>query len=106
LHQTQKKSLNKNNKQQKMSDENNKPSEDEKKNVPIAEVLIATGIQLAQEKNMSLGELVGHYEIAKIEVYNRITAGAKAAAQNSGPVGDVGTEGTAGASQDEDEGKA
>ena len=53
-------------------------SKDEMKNVPIAEVLISTGIQLAQERGMSLGELVGHYEIAKIEVYNRITAGAKA----------------------------
>ena len=85
-----------------MSDENNKPSDDDKKIIPIAEILIATGIQLAQERNMSLGELVGHYEIAKIEVYNRITAGAKAAAaQNPGPVGDVGTEGTEGASQDE-----
>lgn len=86
--------------------EDNKPSDDEKKNVPIAEILISTGIQLAQEKNMSLGELVGHYEIAKIEVYNRITAGARAAAQNAGPVGDAGTEGTEGASQAEDEGKA
>ena len=86
--------------------EDNKPSDDEKKNVPIAEVLIGTGIQLAQERNMSLGELIGHYEIAKIEVYNRITAGAKAASQNAGPVGDAGTEGTEGASQVEAEDKA
>jgi hypothetical protein len=92
----------------KMSDENNKPSADEKNNAPIAEVLIATGIKLAQDRNMSLGELCGHYWIATQEVYNRITAGAKAqaASQPAGPVGDVGTEGTAGASQVEDEGKA
>lgn len=61
-----------------MSEEKKELSKDEMKNVPIAEVLISTGIQLAQERNMSLGELVGHYEIAKIEVYSRITAGAKA----------------------------
>ena len=61
-----------------MSKEKKELSKDEMKNVPIAEVLISTGIQLAQEREMSLGELVGHYEIAKIEVYNRITAGAKA----------------------------
>ena len=61
-----------------MSEEKKELSKDEMKNVPIAEVLISTGIQLAQEREMSLGELVGHYEIAKIEVYSRITAGAKA----------------------------
>lgn len=64
-----------------MSEEKKELSKDEMKNVPIAEVLISTGIQLAQERNMSLGELVGHYEIAKIEVYTRITAGAKAASE-------------------------
>ena len=67
------------------NEKDNKPSADDQKNVPIAEVLIATGIQLAQEKNMSLGELIGHYEIAKIEVYNRITAGAKAQAASEPP---------------------
>ena len=70
-----------------MSEEKKELSKDEMKNVPIAEVLISTGIQLAQERNMSLGELVGHYEIAKIEVYNRITAGAKAS-QPSEPAED------------------
>jgi hypothetical protein len=86
--------------------EDNKPSEDEKKNIPIAEVLIATGIQLAQEKNMSLGELVGHYEVAKIEVYNRITAGAKAAAQTEAPAEGGDTEKTEDALTVEDGGKA
>lgn len=71
-----------------MSEDKKELSKDEMKNVPIAEVLISTGIQLAQERNMSLGELVGHYEIAKIEVYTRITAGAAKAAQPSEPAED------------------
>ena len=71
-----------------MSKDKKELSQDELKNVPIAEVLISTGIQLAQERNMSLGELVGHYEIAKIEVYSRITAGAKASQSSEPAEGD------------------
>jgi hypothetical protein len=87
--------------------EDNKPSDDGKI-VPIAEVLISTGLKMAQEQEMSLGELTGHFEIAKLDMYRRVTAGAQAqhAAQNSGPVGDVGTEGEAGASPAEDADKA
>lgn len=57
----------------------NKSSEDAK-NIPVAEALISLGLNLANEKNMTLGELIGHYEVAKIEVYNRITEGAQAQA--------------------------
>ena len=63
-----------------MSEETNKPSDDEQKPAPIAEVLIATGLKMAQEQELTLGELVGHFEIAKFEVYGRVTAGAKAQA--------------------------
>lgn len=89
--------------------ENNKPSGDEKK-IPIAEVLISTGLKMAQEQEMSLGELTGHFEIAKLDMYARVTAQARtmqeAASQNPGPVGDVGTAGEPGASPAEAEDKA
>lgn len=89
--------------------ENNKPSGDEQI-VPIAEVLISTGLKMAQEQQMSLGELTGHFEVAKLDMYARVTAQARTmqenASQNSGPVGDAGTEGEAGASQGEVEDKA
>lgn len=88
-----------------MSEENNKPSDDAK-NIPIAEILIATGLDQAQKQNMTLGELVGHYEVAKIEVYNRITAGAKAAAQTDAPAEDGDTEKIEDALTVEDGGKA
>ena len=52
-------------------------------NPPIAEVLIATGMNLAREQELKLGELIGHFEIAKIEVYNRITRSAVAAQQSA-----------------------
>lgn len=92
--------------------ENNKPSGDDQistedlKNVPIAEILISTGIQVAQERNMSLGELVGHYEIAKIEVYNRITAQARNASQTGAPAEGGDTEKQEDALKVEDGGKA
>lgn len=88
-----------------MSDKINKPSEDAK-NIPIAEILIATGLDQAQKQNMTLGELVGHYEVAKIEVYNRITAGAKAAAQTDAPAEGGDTEKIEDALTVEDGGKA
>lgn len=92
-----------------MSEETNKPSDDEQKPAPIAEVLIATGLKMAQEQELTLGELVGHFEIAKFEVYGRVTAGAKAqaaAAQTSEPVEGGDTEKTEDALTVEDGGKA
>ena len=94
--------------------ENNKPSDDAKpseediKNMPVAEILIGTGVQLAQERSLTLGELVGHYEVAKIEVYNRISAQARAQASvQSSEQGEGGdTEKTEAALKVEDGGKA
>jgi len=77
-----------------MSEETNKPSDDEQKTAPIAEVLIATGLKMAQEQELTLGELVGHFEIAKFEVYGRVTAGAKAqAAQQASESGEPAEDG-------------
>lgn len=58
------------------------PSQEEAmKNAPIAEIIIATALKLGEERNITLGELVGHLEVAKIEVYGRVTAGAREAAE-------------------------
>lgn len=57
--------------------------ESKKESPPIAEVLIATGIQLAQEQNMKLAELVGHFQIATFEVFNRNVAAAQQAQNQS-----------------------
>jgi len=86
---------------------NNKPSENAK-NIPVAEALISLGLNLAQEKNMTLGELIGHYEVAKIEVYSRITAGAQAQASSDAekPGEDADNGETVAFSPDAAEGKA
>ena len=48
----------------------------------IAEVLIATGIELAKKQDVKLVELVGHFQIATMEVFNRnVAAAAQAQAQ-------------------------
>ena len=53
----------------------------ETKPVGIAEALIQTAVQLGQEQGMKLVELLGHMEIAKLEVFSRnIQAAAQAAA--------------------------
>lgn len=62
-----------------MTEENEKPTP------PIAEVLISTGVQLAQEQNMKLAELVGHFQIATYEVFNRNVAAAHAAQVSDQP---------------------
>ena len=77
---------------------------------PIAEVLISTGVQLAQEQNMKLAELVGHYQIATFEVFNRNVAAAQAsqgkpAVQPDEPAGDADTPGQVVAFEGEDEDK-
>jgi len=92
----------------KPSDDAKQPSEEDIKNMPVAEILIGTGVQLAQERSLTLGELVGHYEVAKIEVYNRISAQARAQASvQSSEQGEGGdTEKTEAALKVEDGGKA
>lgn len=88
-----------------MSEENNKPSNDDQ--MPLAEVLIQTAIKATSEQPMMLGELIGHFEVAKMNLYGRvITQASQASSPPAGPVGDAGTEGTAGASQDAVEDKA
>ena len=77
---------------------------------PIAEVLISTGVQLAQEQNMKLAELVGHFQIATFEVFNRNVAAAQAsqdkpADQPVEPAADADTPGQVVAFQDEAEDK-
>ena len=46
------------------------------KNAPVAEILISTALKLGEERNLTLGEVIGHVEVAKIEIYGRVTAGA------------------------------
>ena len=58
-------------------------TENKKPNVSIAEVLIATGIKLAQEQEMRLAELIGHFQIATFEVFNRNVQAAAALNQPS-----------------------
>ena len=54
------------------------------KPVVIAEALIETAIGLGQQQDMKLVELIGHMEIAKMEVFNRnIKAAEQIAAQQS-----------------------
>lgn len=59
-----------------MTDNNNE------KEPLIAEVLIATASKLAQEQGVKLVELMGHMEIAKLEVFNRNVRAAQQAAEN------------------------
>ena len=80
--------------------------ETKKESPPNAEVLIATGIQLAQEQSMKLAELVGHFQIATYEVFNRNVAAAQQAQnQPVEPSADVGTEQPVAFSPDEGEDK-
>jgi hypothetical protein len=48
----------------------------------IAEVLIATASKMAQEQGVKLVELMGHMEIAKLEVFNRNVKAAQQVAEN------------------------
>lgn len=76
----------------------------ENKEAPIAEVLIATGIKLAQSQKMKLAELIGHFQIATFEVFNRNVAAAQDQSSEQAEGGD--TEKKMDASPVEDEGKA
>jgi len=61
-------------------------TEEQPKKHSIAEVLIATGIKMAQEQQMNLAELIGHFQIATFEVFNRnVAAHANAQNQSSEP---------------------
>lgn len=77
----------------------------------IAEVLIATATKLATEQKIKLVELIGHMEIAKIEVFNRnilerkLLSAQQAQSQPDEPAEDDGKGSVVAFSQDEDEGK-
>lgn len=49
--------------------------------VPLAEAIIGLALKLGQEQELTLGELIGHIECAKHEVYERVTTNMKATAQ-------------------------
>jgi ABC-type molybdate transport system substrate-binding protein len=95
-----------------MSEENNKPSGDEQKQqpVPLAEILINTAMKYSQDNPVTLADMCGHFEVAKIQIYERAMTQARqqlaASAPPAGPAGDAGTEGTEGASRGEAEDKA
>lgn len=57
-----------------------KAEEKTNEKVPVAEALIGLALKLGQEQELTLGELIGHMECAKHEVYERITANVKAQA--------------------------
>ena len=59
---------------------------DNNENPPlIAEVLIATASKMAQDQGVKLVELMGHMEIAKLEVFNRNVQAARLANQPDVP---------------------
>lgn len=61
-------------------------TEKKQKQPVIAEALIQTAINLGQEQDMKLVELIGHMEIAKLEVFNRnVRAAAELASRSSAP---------------------
>lgn len=51
------------------------------KAVPLAEAIIGLALKLGQEQELTLGELIGHIECAKHEVYERITSNIKSNAE-------------------------
>ena len=62
--------------------QNSAPAKAEtQKDVPLAEALIGLALKLGQEQELTLGELIGHMECAKHEVYERITTNMKANAE-------------------------
>lgn len=56
---------------------------EEKQKAPLAEILIATAVKIGQENNMTLVELIGHFDIAKLEVYNRNVMAAQRALEEN-----------------------
>ena len=61
------------------------PKAEEKTNekIPLAESLIGLALKVGQDQELTLGELIGHMECAKIDVYTRVTAQARAADQQA-----------------------
>ena len=93
-----------------MSEENNKPSEDEKKTPPLCDVLIGTAIQYSSENPMSLAEMVGHFNVGARQIYDRAIAGFRqqqeSASQTDAPAEGGDTEKIEDALTVEDGGKA
>lgn len=58
-----------------------KAEEKTNEKVPVAEALIGLALKLGQEQELTLGELIGHMECAKMDVYERITLQARANAK-------------------------
>ena len=79
---------------------------EEAKKVAIAEAVIDLAVKLGAEQDLRLGEVIGHLEIAKMELYGRNLRMAQNA-QNpvSEPSEGGDTQEPEVASQDEDEGK-
>ena len=62
---------------------------DNNENPPlIAEVLIATASKMAQDQGVKLVELMGHMEIAKLEVFNRNVQAARLSQSDAPAEGD------------------
>jgi hypothetical protein len=83
-----------------MSEENNKPSDDEQK-PQLVDVLIKVAMDYTSTHPMNLGEVYGSFGIAQRVLFDRVVASSQAQSQNEGPAGDVDTEGQKDASQDE-----
>lgn len=82
-------------------------TEENKETPLIAEVLIATASKMAQEQGVKLVELMGHMEIAKLEVFNRnVQAARQAESQSAEPAEDDDTVVKMDASPPVDEDKA
>jgi len=76
------------------------------KKVAIAEAVIDLAVKLGADQDLRLGEVIGHLEIAKMELYSRNVAMAKRQAQAaSEPSEDGDTQEPEASSQGEDEGK-
>jgi len=77
------------------------------KKVAIAEAVIDLAVKLGADQDLRLGEVIGHLEIAKMELYSRNVAMAKRAqAQVASEPSEGGdTQEPEASSQGEDEGK-
>lgn len=87
-----------------------KNAEQEVNDAPLAEVLVATALQLGQQRNLNLAEVIGHMTIGTIEAYSRqirswaeAQQASAAAAQKDAPAEGGDNESSEASSQDEDE---